>query len=426
MLKNLPRFLTIWTLQDTESHQDTARLGALGSAEPRMLIDMMSAAAPALAVPLARVLCKLRSRHCVSTPTFIDRVNFHSMKKLRHFLAAAIPLCLGILCSTDGAAQDVVVVRGHQREIWLVPQGINHPAVDFAAMFQPDAPWQDAASHVDVFTLYAGFILEATQDQIDAVVSDLSRRGIALALETGVINVPHNPAYGCGGMGNVEGYRTVGVAEEIVRKIKAAHGELKYLVMSEPIYYGHYYTGHLGGLGCHSPVHEIMTLSKPTLDVYLREFPRMTIGEIEPTSYLDGEPTWQVDMQEWADEFRAAMGTPLSFMQVDVQWTQPDSVDNALAFYKFLQQLQQQGLLGRVGMKYDGTGQDRTDKAWTKDARDHVFLMEKKYELRPDQVIFQSFQFSPTHAMPDSANDTLTSLVNFYFTPAVKALRGEK
>jgi hypothetical protein len=28
--------------------------------------------------------------------------------------------------------------------------------------------------------------------------------------------------------------------------------------------------------------------------------------------------------------------------------------------------------------------------------------------------------------MPDSAQDTLTSLVNFYFTPAVKALRGEK
>jgi hypothetical protein len=228
-------------------------------------------------------------------------------------------------------------------------------------------------------------------------------------------------------MGNVEGYRTVAVAEEIVRKIKAAHGELKYLVMSEPIYYGHFFTGRLGaGLGCHSTVHEIMALSKPTLDVFLREFPRMTIGELELTSYLDGEPTWQVDMQEWAEEFRAVMGTPLSFMHVDVQWAQPDGVENALGFYKFLHQLQQQGLLGRVGMKYDGTGQDRTDKAWTKDAREHVFLMEKKYELQPDQVIFQSFQFSPTHAMPDSANDTLTSLVNFYFTPAVKALRGEK
>ena len=43
-----------------------------------------------------------------------------------------------------------------------------------------------------------------------------------------------------------------------------------------------------------------------------------------------------------------------------------------------------------------------------------------------DQAIYQSLQINPTHSMPDSAQDTLTSLVNFYFTPAVKALRGEK
>jgi hypothetical protein len=55
-----------------------------------------------------------------------------------------------------------------------------------------------------------------------------------------------------------------------------------------------------------------------------------------------------------------------------------------------------------------------------------VLLLERDYELRPDQAIFQSLQINPTHSMPDSAQDTLTSLVNFYFTPAVEALRGEK
>jgi hypothetical protein len=59
-------------------------------------------------------------------------------------------------------------------------------------------------------------------------------------------------------------------------------------------------------------------------------------------------------------------------------------------------------------------------------ARNHVLLLERDYELHPDQAIFQSLQVNPTHAMPDSAQDALTSLVNFYFTPAVKALRGEK
>jgi hypothetical protein len=349
------------------------------------------------------------------------------MKKLRHLLERAALVCLGVVCSTGATAQDVVVVRAPPREIWLAPQGINHPAVDFAGLFQPDAPWKDAASHVNVFKLSTPFVLQATPEQINAVVGDLNRRGIAIALETGVINVAHNPALGCGGMGNVEGYRTVEVAEQLAQKIKAAHGELKYLVMSAPFYYGHFYQGRPPrGLGCHSTVQEVMALSKPTLSVYLKEFPGIVIGEVEPTSYIDGEPGWQIDLQEWAAEFRTAMEMPIAFMQVDVQWDQPDAVENASVFYKFSQQLQRQGLLRKLGMAYDGSVNEKSDKAWTKAARNHVLLLERDYGLRPDQAIFQSLQINPTHSMPDSAPDTLTSLVNFYFTPAVEALRGEK
>jgi hypothetical protein len=352
---------------------------------------------------------------------------FHPLKKLRHLLAIAIPVCLGILCSTGAPAQDVVVVRAQPREIWLAPQGINYLPEDFAALFHPDAPWKAAASHVNVFKLSTPYVLQATPEQLEAVVSDLNRRGIAIALETGVINVAHNPALGCGGMGNVEGYRTVEVAEQLARKIKAAHGVLKYLVMSAPFYYGHFYQGRPPrGLGCHSTVQEVMALSKPTLSVYLREFPGIMIGEVEPTSYIDGEPGWQIDLQEWAAEFRAALDRPLAFMQVNVQWDQPDAVQNASVFYNFSQQLQRQGLLGRIGIAYDGSINERSDKAWTKAARNHVLLLEREYELHPDQAIFQSLQFNPTHAMPDSAQDTLTSLVNFYFTPAVEALRRGK
>jgi len=211
------------------------------------------------------------------------------MKKLRHLLAMAVPICLGIVCSTDAAAQDVVVVRAPPREIWLAPQGINHPAVDFAALFQPDAPWKEAASHVNVFKLSTPFVLQATPEQIDAVVSDLNRRGIAIALETGVINVAHNPAYGCGGMGNVEGYRTVEVAEQLARKIKAAHGELKYLVMSAPFYYGHFYQGRPPrGLGCHSTVQEIMALSRvsPRYDTRPANFPHSSAWLLRSASCL--------------------------------------------------------------------------------------------------------------------------------------------
>lgn len=51
-LPNVALALVLWTLSRTKMLRD---LGALGSAEPRMLIDMMSARAPQLAAPLLAV-----------------------------------------------------------------------------------------------------------------------------------------------------------------------------------------------------------------------------------------------------------------------------------------------------------------------------------------------------------------------------------
>jgi 2-dehydropantoate 2-reductase len=55
MLASLPRTLVtslLWALSRTEMIRD---LGALGAAEPRMLVDMMSTAAPELAAPLLAI-----------------------------------------------------------------------------------------------------------------------------------------------------------------------------------------------------------------------------------------------------------------------------------------------------------------------------------------------------------------------------------
>jgi hypothetical protein len=188
-------------------------------------------------------------RWCIRRTEEGVKPELHSMKKLRHLLEMAVLVRLGIVCSTDAAAQDVVVIRAPPREIWLAPQGINHPSVDFAALFQPDAPWKDAASH-------------CAEDQSRPWRAQVRRYERAVLLRT---LLPGTSAQ---------------------------------------------------GLGCHSTVQEIMALSKLTLSVYPQEFPGIVIGEVEPTSYIDGEPGWQVDLQEWAAEFRAAMETPIAFIKL--------------------------------------------------------------------------------------------------------------
>lgn len=313
-------------------------------------------------------------------------------------------------------------------QIWLAPQASVPPsrlsrAADFMDMFEPDAPWQKAASHVAVFKLYASFVSRASDDQMAQIVADLNRRGIAIALEAGVMNVAGNPPPPCGGLGLVEGYGTVAQARNIADKIQRAGGRLAYLAMDEPFFYGHYFTHNPASLsrgqGCGSSPQEIAALIVPVLDVYLAAFPDVAIGDVEPTGYNRRFADWQTQLEAWTTGYRSAMGRPMAFMQLDVQWPLPDGrlshgIEDALSVYSYTQELVREGLIRKIGIIYNGTPQDRSDADWVRAARAHIVLMETQNGVRPDQAIIQSWNPAPTHAMPDSASDTLTSLVNFY------------
>jgi hypothetical protein len=355
------------------------------------------------------------------------------MKKLLSLLSMATVagFCLGTLgvCAAD--AQEGKPGRGDS-QIWLAPQSLMpaplaHDA-DFMKMFTPDAPWKFAAAHTQVFKLYASYLNHTSQEQVNAVVADLKRRHIDIALENGVMNVgtaKTNPP--CGGLGIVEGYGTPAQAKRISEIVKAAGGTIKYLVMDEPLYYGHY-SGKPHA--CHSPISLVLKQIVPTLNTYLQEFPDIVIGEVEPTRF-PAYANWQADFLTWAKGFNTAMKRPLAFVQLDIPWaddggrvpgTERASKEpgDALAFYAELQELQRQHLLGGIGIIHDGTAQDKTDAAWVEEARNHVRLMEQHHGLRPDQDIFQSWMPYPTHALPESQPDTLTSLIDWYFNSPVK------
>ena len=311
----------------------------------------------------------------------------------------------------------LAVAQTPSPEIWLGPAALPAPGpsvADLMDMFTPDAPWKIAASHTQVFMLQGAFVSRASQGQLNSVV-DLNRRDIAIAVAVGVMNVPHDPPSGCGGLGNVEGYGTEQQAAKIAGAIKAAGGKVKYLVMDEPLYFGHYYTQAPGkGAGCHSSIQQIVQLIEPTLDVYRQTFPDLVVGEVEPTFFIDGQTDWRGDFSSWAAAYRATTGRPLAFMHLDIEWKLHNGVEDALAVYGASQGLQRQGLLGKIGVIYNGSRQDQSDESWMKAARDHLMLMEGQNTLRPEHIIFQSWTPNPTHAMPESDPNALTSLVDFY------------
>ncbi len=349
------------------------------------------------------------------------------MQKLLTILSrtAVAVLCLGMPGISVAQAQEVNSRREHS-EIWLAPQSLMPAPLahddDFMQMFTPDAPWKFAASHTQVFKLYGSYLGHTSQEQVNVVVTDLKRRRIDIALEVGAMNVgPASSNPPCGGLGMVEGYGTPAQAKRISEVVKAAGGTIKYLVMDEPLYYGHYSNKpHT----CHSPISVVLDQIVPTLNTYIQEFPEIVIGEAEPTRF-PAYANWQADFLAWAKGFNKATGRPLAFVQLDIPWTDDGGhvpgadrtskePGDALEFYAYLQELQRQHLLGRIDIIHDGTPQDKTDAAWVQDAQDHLRLMEKKNGLHPDQDIFQSWMPLPAHALPESQPDTLTSLIDWY------------
>jgi hypothetical protein len=318
-----------------------------------------------------------------------------------------------------GLAGLLPLAPAHGQQIWLAPQA--HSA-DLEAMFAPGAPWGQAAARTRVFELYGNpFIQPTPQPQIDAIVAGLKQRNIALAVETGIINVGAKPVPPCGGIGRVEGYGPVPLHKLIARKIKAAGGVISYVAMDEPLFYGHYYVGKPGGQpGCQSSIPELAKLVAQSAAVYIQEFPDVKIGEIEPSDIVNGgrhmgeDPRWRNDLTEFASEFRTELGRKLAFLHIDVAWDHPEGPQQARELFTFARGMVRQNLLGTVGVIYNGTSVERSDGEWMQAAREHIATMEGNFGVRPDEAVIQSWNLVPANALPESSPEALTNLVDFY------------
>ncbi len=298
------------------------------------------------------------------------------------------------------------------QEIWFGPP---QTAVDFMDLFSPDAPWQEAASHVRVLLLTGKYLSGAPQDDVDRIVEDMNRRHIAIGLSVGVMESgPPSSHPSCGGQGLVEGYGRLQLAELHSKKIKHAGGTISYIAMDEPLWFGHYFKGKPGGQpGCHSSVREILSLIRGPLAVYAREFPNIIVGDTEPANMAQ-RPDWKENLRAFAAGFRRQYGYPLAFMQLDTPFNYPGIEALTANYYRESQQLKREGLIEKIGIIYDGTPDDPTDEAWVSDAKDHIRLLEGSDHMHPDQALIFSWMAHPRRMLPESSPGSMTGLVEDY------------
>ena len=165
----------------------------------------------------------------------------------------------------------------HQPLYWFAPlnlEEVGRGSVDYMDLFTPDADWNEAASHLQVFKLYGGWAETAPFSDLQKAIKGIRERGLALAFE-------HSPLFAddvCGQ--GIEGFAGPGFLKT-VQRVKDAGGTLNFIALDEPYYWAHFYDG---DQACQWSTEKI---AKDVGDSILKAqqiFPDLIVGDIEPVT----------------------------------------------------------------------------------------------------------------------------------------------
>lgn len=267
-------------------------------------------------------------------------------------------------------------------------------------LFKPESPWSTTAAHVSVFQVSTQFITKASDETLKAMFADLKRRHIALAM--GALMLSGDGTCGFG----IEGYSAPRQMLAAATRIKKLGGELQYVAMDGPLMSGHFSEG---PKACHSSVAEIAKEVAGKVAHFRSVFPAVQIGDIEPVG-LTKPANWVGISLDWAKAYQTAVGEPLSFYHLDVQWRGP--------WQPQLRQLEKQLRASgtKIGVIYNGFGGDQTSVQWTQHAEEHVNAVESDPTLVPDHAVIQTWNRHPIRFLPETESGTLTNLVQRYIT----------
>ncbi|MEX0787605.1 MAG: discoidin domain-containing protein [Anaerolineales bacterium] len=307
---------------------------------------------------------------------------------------------------TPGVRAGGTLDLGHRPLVWfaplpplpVVPGRPYTGSQDFLDLFPANAPWQDAASHVQVFKLYGEWVGVASDDELRRAVRGIQARGMGLAVEAGPLDAP--PECGQG----VEGFAGIDDGRRIIERITAAGGQLDLIAMDEPYYYAHIYDG---PNACGWDPEHVARAVGEFIAAMRALRPEIIIGDTEP---LSGPADAQAYL-DWLETFRRVNGYNLAFLHMDIDWGRPTWVSE-------MRTLEDAGRAAGVpvGIIYMGNSQDADDEAWISIAGERVQRYELEAGGQPEHVLFQSWNDKPDRSLPESDPYTFTGFIRTYFS----------
>lgn len=292
---------------------------------------------------------------------------------------------------------------------WMAPgdpwdRGPLRPdlAGDFDNLFKHGSEWTKAAKRVKVLKVGPNLIDYAPIDVLKRLFDALRNRGIALGWEMEAI--PPKPTCGRG----VEGYS--GDIARSVARIMAAGGTVGYVSMDEPFWYGHYAEV---SNSCHYSIPDLARGVASGVEIVRRAFPHVKVGDIEPVG-VPHTNNYPAQVAAWSIEFHKATGHHLAFFHSDIDWNGSWHHQTRIVRREF------SGLGIPFGIIINGDAGAKTDRAWTEDALAHLRQVVDLERLRPQTLIFQTWNDRPARILPESRLGSFTNFVTRATRPAAK------
>jgi len=275
--------------------------------------------------------------------------------------------------------------------------------------------WSSSAQHIQAIRIPTTVLLSIPDSVLPGLLRSLDAHGLALGLEIGAANNYNEVSCGAG----VESYSDPGTANQVVQKLLDAGGKVSALLMDEPLYYGHYYTG---TNACNSTIQDEARRAAVIIKIYTAAFPNVVVGDIEPFPELPLQPTWQADFASWAQAFYAATGSKISFLHVDFDWDNPAlyqyTAYPSVPAIQYVAQLAATAARANgmgIGFICNGTQASTSDAIYTYTAQFHMDALAGA-GANPDQLAFETWATYPSHTLPETDPTSLTGEIYYYFS----------
>jgi len=300
------------------------------------------------------------------------------------------------------AAADNLTGAAGKPQVWFSPSfsfGDHVGSADNLDLFKDSSPWFQAKARVSVFKFAVHTLNQMPDEDLANMLGFLKRNHIAMAVEYGMLT----PTIDCGK--GVEGFKPEKMASHLSERIRKFGGEIRYIAMDEPLFFGHFFNGKNA---CHWTIDAIAHNVAENIRQFREIFPNVEIGDIEPVNNIK-DSDWLEQVRYWISAYQKEAGTPLAFFHDDMIWREPVVARTRM----LISLLDANGI--KFGVILNSRGDVQSDQDWLNSATKNIHEYRAGSLREPDQIIVQSWKPYPTHVLPESSPLTLSHMVNYYF-----------